>query len=335
MTRYLTTAQFEALLFMGASESVARRRLARLAKASYLRRVPYRNSAGEPAMAWTLEVAGYLAARRVHADLPPVPTYQVKPDQLEHDLMLNSLYLSLAVAARAKQLPLGRWPFRWIPSAAARQPWREYDRASGREESRMLLPDAILELAGTRRRVFIEAETGSHTLGFRTETESRGSTKSKIERYTRYVAEPAAGEGRATFYEAAFSDRWAPELLFVVPSNARRDNIRDFVNREWRPANPSVALGVRALTFDEAGAELARTCSLAPPNTPTAQPSPLTLTQAELKTIYAFYNAANQAIAAVRELAKRQPGSRFPAPEYPSNHQEMKELCIRIAEALR
>ena len=333
MTRYLTTAQLAQLLFADVSDSIPRRRLGRLAKANYLRRVPYRDNSGEPALAWTFEPAGYLAARRVYSALPPVPTYQVKPDQLEHDLMLNSLYVSLAMAARAKQLPLDRRPFRWTPSAAARRPWREYDRTSGRHESRMLLPDAILEFSGPKRRVFIEAETGSHTLGFRTDTESRGSTKSKIERYTKYVVDLASTDGGDTFYKAAFPDGWSPELLFVVPSVVRRDAIHDFLNREWRPVNEGVSLTVRAITFDDAGVDLARLCGL------TAQSSGAAARQAfssaDLKTIYAFYNAANQAIGTLREAVKKHAGSRVPIPDYPPNHQEMKELCKRIAEVLK
>jgi len=333
ITRYLTTAQLEHLMFGGASDSVARRRLGRLAKASYLRRVPYRDSSGEPALAWTFAPAGYLAARRVYGALPPAPTYQVKPDQLEHDLMLNSLYVALAIAARAKQLSFDRRPFRWIPSAASRCPWREYDRVSGRHESRMLLPDAILELSGAKRRVFIEAETGSHTLGFRTDHETRGSTKSKIERYTKYVVETVSAENSETFYKAAFPDEWSPELLFVVPSAARRDAIHDFLNRDWRPVNERVLLTIRAVTFEDAGADVARLCGLAAQAA--LQPAKVVFTATDLKTIYGFYNAANQAIGSLRELAKKAPASRLPLPDYPANHQEMKELCKRIAEALK
>jgi len=70
-----------------------------------------------------------------------------------------------------------------------------------------------------------------------------------------------------------------------------------------RPARPNAPLAIRAITFEDAGADLARLCGLADKSA--AQPATLAFTVTDLKAIYGFYNAANQAIGALRELAKK------------------------------
>ena len=341
MTRYLSTAQVERLLFVGKDDSIARRRLGRLAANKYLRRVPYRNSAGDPAHAWTLDDRGYFAAQRLYSAIPQVATHDVKPDFLQHDLYLNGLYVALADAAGRKKLSFDRRPFRWLPSTAARLPWREYDRASSTQEPRIIRPDAVLELPGLRRRIFIEAETGTHTLGFRNDHESRGSTRRKIERYTKFVAAPASVDVRDTFYQQAYPDHWAAELLFVVPTVARRDAILCFIAGEWRQVNEAVQLIVRAITFDEADADLCRLAGFPSPAketpraSPSATPAPPPLTHADLRAFYDFYNWSVGAIGAVRQFARSHPVSGLPVPEHPPNHVLVKQLCERIAEALK
>src|SRR5947209_7727285 len=62
--RHLGTEQIESLLFSGKTESIARRRLRRLGAAGYLRRVPYRTSEGDLAVAWALDANGFLAGQR-------------------------------------------------------------------------------------------------------------------------------------------------------------------------------------------------------------------------------------------------------------------------------
>ena len=51
VARYLSTDQIEQLVFVGKSITIVRRRLRRLATARHLRRVPYRTSDGDQAVA--------------------------------------------------------------------------------------------------------------------------------------------------------------------------------------------------------------------------------------------------------------------------------------------
>jgi hypothetical protein len=83
----------------------------------------------------------------------------------------------------------------------------------------------MLEIPSARRRIFIEFETGSATIK---DSKKSTSTLAKLDRYeTFFVGRPGTlrGNGRTSFYEGAFPDRWTAELLFVTPSAARRNSI--------------------------------------------------------------------------------------------------------------
>src|SRR5229473_3611178 len=255
IARYLSLEQISKLVFPGKNDSIARRRLSRLVsgKYQYVRRLPFRTKAGGSAVAWSLKPLGYMAAHNLFEASPEQPTHDPPGAEfLEHDVWLNELYVALAEAAKRKKLPFARWPFRWLPSDSARLPWTEFDRDASSLASRLICPDATLELLHAKRRVFIELETGTHTLGFNREgAPGRNATKTKIERYTRFVGTPTSAIANGTFYTQTFPDAWPAELLFVVPSAARRDAIAEFVAGSWRQSNESVQFAIRALTFDE------------------------------------------------------------------------------------
>jgi hypothetical protein len=333
----LSLEQIGKLVFPGKTDSIAPRRLRRLAsgKHQYVRRLPFRTKDGGMALAWCLKPLGYMAARNLFSATPDQPTHDPPSAEfLEHDVWLNELYVALAAAAKRKKLSYDRWPFRWLPSDSARLPWTEFDRDASSLASRLICPDATLELLQAKRRVFIELETGTHTLGFNREgAPGRNATKTKIERYTRFVVTPTSAIASGTFYMQTFPDAWPAELLFVVPSAARRDAIAEFVASFWRASNESVQFSIRALTFDEAPLDLCRAAQL---SAEAASPRIVTaggaLTPAEIRAIYDFYNGAIAAIAAVRQFAKSNPqlAASLAIPEYPSHHHIVKQLCVRL-----
>ena len=61
------------------------------------------------------------------------------------------------------------------------------------------------------------------------------------------------------------------------------------------------------------------------------------LTQDEVRAVYDFYNGAIAAIAAVRQFAKSNPqlAAAMPVPEYPSKHNIVKQLCVRLGGVAR
>jgi hypothetical protein len=338
ISRYLTVDQISELVFPGKTASIAPRRLRRLAagKHQYILRLPFRTKDGGIAAAWTLKPLGYLAAQNAFASIPEPPTHDPPgANFLEHDVLLNQLYVALALATRRKKVSFDRWPFRWLPSDSARLPWTEFDRQANSPTSRLICPDATVELTSAKRRVFIELETGTHTLGFNRDGvgAGRNATRTKIDRYTRFMSAPAASSG-ATAYAETFVDGWSAELLFVVPTSPRRNAINDYVKTSWRFVHDSAQFDVRALTFDEAANELCRGAQL-PPGSPTPMPRQapaVGLTGAEARAVYDFYNAAIGAIAAIRQYAKGHPqfAAHLPIPDYPANHELVKQLCLRL-----
>ena len=120
-----------------------------------------------------------------------------------------------------------------------------------------------------------------------------------------------------------------------MPSASHRDAIADYLAGTWRPSNDAVQLTIRALTFAEAPPHLCRAAQLPAesaraPDVPTAD----AITADEIQAVYAFYNGTISAIAAVRQFVRGQPqlASSFPLPEYPPNHHQMKQICLRLAE---
>jgi hypothetical protein len=250
---------------------------------------------------------------------------------LEHQLLLNGLFVSLALAAKGRKVPFGRWPFRWVPSDSAQMPWTEFDQERNKHIGHLLTPDVMLELPSARRRIFIEAEASHHALGLR--SQRHNATMSKVERYAHFVMTPPAA-GETTHYARKFPDRW-PELLFVVPVAAHRDAIAQWAAGAWCGTDEALLFNVRVLTFDEASFELC--CMAGLPSGRASSPNaPMALTEAEVRALYAFYNATIASIAAVRRFAKSEPGiATLPLPEYPANHETMKGICVRLAGSFR
>src|SRR4051812_4525356 len=103
IARYLSLEQITKLVFAGKNDSIARRRLSRLVggKHQYVRRLPFRTKANGSAVAWTLKPLGYLAAHNFFEETPEQPVHDPPSAEfLEHDVLLNELYVALALAAK-------------------------------------------------------------------------------------------------------------------------------------------------------------------------------------------------------------------------------------------
>ncbi|HEY3585554.1 MAG TPA: hypothetical protein VGK85_00310, partial [Myxococcaceae bacterium] len=85
----------------------------------------------------------------------------------------------------------------------------------------MLLPDAILEVPSARRRLFIECETGTHTL-VPVSRDKHQATVRKAERYETFLRGLADVPNKVTHYARKYPDGWAAEVLFLVPTEGRR-----------------------------------------------------------------------------------------------------------------
>lgn len=335
MARYLSTEQIGELVFSGRSGSIARRRLSLLRRGGYLGRVLLRTTDGKQAVVWGLTSLGYLAARNCIDTLQPRSFKDPSSGFLEHQLLLNQIFVSLALAAKDTKLPFSRWPFRWVPSDSAQLHWTEFDQGGNRPSAHLLFPDATLEAPSAKRRIFIEAEASHHALGLR--SQRHHATMSKIERYAHFVVTPPAA-GETTHYARKFPDSWPAELLFVVQMPAHRDAIAGWAAGGWSGADEAQPFNVRVLTFEEASFELCRLAGL-PSGRASVPPSPsdgVALTELEVRALYEFYNATIASIAAVRRFAKGHPEiATLVLPEYPANHQAVKEICVRLAEGFR
>lgn len=224
--------------------------------------MPFRTRDGVRTVVWSLGSLGYLAARNLFGEIPDRPVNDPGPEFLEREVGLNELYVGLAAAASRKRVPFDRRPFRWLSSESVRLPGTEFDAKNNSPASRLIRPDATVEMLETKRRIFIELEIGP--LGFHREnTHGRDALKARIDRYVRFLATPLSSLFKETFHLRAFSDGWPAELLSLVRSAARRDAIAEYVASTWRPANDRVPFTIRALTLDEAPAAL---CDAANPS---------------------------------------------------------------------
>jgi hypothetical protein len=123
-------------------------------------------------------------------------------------------------------------------------------------ENRRLQPDALLEDPVAQRRYFIEYETGSATVA---DAKKSTSTMAKLNRYAEflvgYAGNPFHGE-RDTFYTRAFKDAWPAEVLFVTPTEARRDTIAAVIRQRTESIKTKIA--AQSVTLSEVRRYLCR-----------------------------------------------------------------------------
>src|SRR2546422_1342712 len=252
--RYLTREQIEKLIFPGRSKARSSTRLRQLAsrmggQAAVVRGdLGYASAEGWTTV-WALTAEGFdIGSQLLNLKLARTPKHDVGPWFLKHEVMLNEVFLGLVPqdGKTPARVPRG---FRWVLGEYFDLPFNDFVRNGTGVESRRLQPDAVLEDAAGRRRYFIEYESGSATVR---DAKKSTSTMAKLDRYGTFFRAPAgnpfAGE-RETFYDRAFRDGWPAEVLFVAPSEARRDSIARVIAA--REHSDKYKFAARALTLAE------------------------------------------------------------------------------------
>lgn len=262
IARYVSAEQVHRLVIESPNRRLAYRRLARLCTpgskpgdAAYLRRLEFRRPEGTAVPVWALAPAGRMLAEAVVPYLRPPAQKDVGHQFLEHTLLLNDVLVGLVIALRPSPTALvGELPFRWICEDDGVLEFEMFHRHTGVTSPAVLKPDAILELPGRERRMFLEAETGAHSIASANPSH-HGAVLHKLQRYAHFFT-AMAGDGGATYYARAFPDRLFPVLVFLVHSPERKRRVEKAA-KDWLGAQGSSAFRVRVLTFEEAADVLA------------------------------------------------------------------------------
>lgn len=235
--RTLSAAQLVRLLLPGRSERAGRWLLRSLVDLGLLRREEWVGLAGLTSV-YSVTPDGDSQAERVAPG--GVSLDAVEPASLAHHLALAELYVRLQEAALARPsaparrgrpkagaalFARGTHPsWRWLVGGeAVSLPWKEY--AKGALKDRLIRPDAVLELLGQRRRLFLEEETGSHTVRA-ISPDKPGATTEKVKRYVAYVSGFVDANARTTWYQHRYADGYKPELVLLQPSEGRCATVR-------------------------------------------------------------------------------------------------------------
>ena len=292
--RYLSTVQIASLFFDVRDKATPGRRLRKLARArggGYVKVEYYPGLEGERVQVWSLTHAGYEVAEMA----APVPmnysTEPVRPPFLEHLIWLNELLVALALTSGVPIRP-SEMPFHW--QYGQKEPLSFRSRGpDGTPTLKQVIPDAIIDLPKARRRIFVEAERGTHTI-VPTDPSRAGATVVKYERYEAFFGDVIDAPAQSTAYRTHFPDGLHPELLFMVRTATRRDRIRRAIeDRRSRDPGPP-AFDVEVLTVGEA---VERYRSLLGPRCPPAgregrmEPGRMGLGEVELTTLRVAFNA--------------------------------------------
>lgn len=328
LARYLTTEQIRRLCFPVQQESSARKRLAQLAlEPALVRRLSYRTYDGQLVPVWALTERGYaLAGDRLGAPAR-MPRKDVGADYLEHSIGVSDLFVALFQAGGDTPASPIQHRFRWIGGEQLALPWSDYDPQKGRAEQRQLLPDATIEVPGANRRIFIEFETGTHSV---VSSKKVNATTAKIGRYSKFLHGYADVAAKSTWYAKLYPDRWPAELLFVTPGQARRDSVRAAIEN-MRKAN-GLRVAVSAYTLEEAGALLRDQIGATPlPQAAMGGVPAITLSADELALVQSFFKDATATLHRMRVRVRE--GKPVSEPEYPSATPALKTLLARLGES--
>ncbi len=336
IARYLSNQQLQRLFYAGRTAKTMCKRLRSLAGEGprkfdrpYLRRRAYRTHDGRYTDLWALTAAGYASAQAVLGVPLKAPREDVGAAFREHLVALNELLVALMAPSTGTYARAKQTSFRWITSDLVRLPWRQYLQKTGKQLERGVLPDAVLELPASRRRLFLECEMGTQSIVSRTDQKA-GSTVSKVENYAGFIRGFADSVKGETFYARKYPDTWTPEVLFLVRTTTRVKSVNEAI-AQWRADRLGTALEVRALTFDQASHELfsyIRGGTSAPhARGDNGTPTQLALVPVELAALREFYNATVLALKAARAKAR---AHREPVPEYPPRTVEVQALIERL-----
>jgi hypothetical protein len=170
IARYASAEQVHGLFFEGASRKQTYRRLGKLCapgnrpgEDACLRRLEYRRRDGTAVRVWALTGYGRGVAEELVPYLRPPAAHDVGHRFLQLTLLLNDVLAGLVrKLRRGPGDPLTALPFRWLAEDDSVFELELRNAIRPMEVQRGILkPDAILGLPGRRRRVFLEAETGT------------------------------------------------------------------------------------------------------------------------------------------------------------------------------
>jgi hypothetical protein len=285
-----------------------------------LRRLRFRGFDGAPLVLWTPTQTGYLVASRELGREVKVPRVDIGAAFAEHAVALTDLFVALAAPFVANGTKASDLPFRWDVTEDTHLPWRE-PADDGRLRDRVLLPDAVLELPSARRRLFLECETGSHTL-VPVSRDKHQATVRKAERYETFLAGLADVPNRVTHYARKYPDGWAAEVLFLVPTEGRRVSTEAALTRV---ASAASRVSFRVCTTEKA---LAYVRGLLPESPEAAAPWAVPFGVNEHRTFNAFVVDSTKALAQANAALRR-----LGAPEvaFPPSMAQMAAVLNRDA----
>ncbi len=157
-------------------------------------------------------------------------------------------------------------------------------------------PDAILEIPGRRRRLFLEAESGAHSIAT-ADPVRQGPVLRKLERYKLlFTGRVSGGSGRETNYTRSFPDGFAPELVFLVHSDPRKARVEAAVLEALGNRGPQ-GFGIRVLTFADAASALVPLVRGHPSEPP---PRQVAIDGQKARQLRDGYNALAEALETVR-----------------------------------
>jgi hypothetical protein len=261
IARYVSTDHVHRLVIESPNRKLAYRRLSKLCTAgsrpgdaAYLRRLEFRRPEGTAVPVWALAPAGRAIAEASVPYLRSPAQKDIGHQFLEHTLLLNDVLVELVVALRSSlAAPVAELPFRWLSEDDGVLEFEMFHRLTGTTTPAVLKPDAILEVPGQKRRLFLEAETGTHSIAS-ANPENHGAVLHKLQRYAHFFT-AIAGVGAATYYARAFRDGLFPVLVFLVHSPERKRRVEKAA-KQWLGAQGGTSFRVRALSFEEAAGVL-------------------------------------------------------------------------------
>jgi hypothetical protein len=221
---------------------------------------------------WALTREGFeIGSQWLGLKLERVPKHDVGQAFLKHEVMANEIFLGLVPQDGKRWAKVPR-DFRWVLGEYLDLPFEEFTRVESKLEARRLQPDAMLEHPASQTRFFVEYETGSATVR---DAKKSTSTMAKLDRYGTFLCAPAGNilaDTRETYYTRAFKDGWRAKVLFVSPSEARRQTIAAVI--EERAHSDKYKVPAKSLTLAEAHQYLCRKLYGADRPPGTAQPRP-------------------------------------------------------------
>ncbi len=287
IARYASAEQVHRLFFDGRSKKQTYRRLAKLCRpggrpgeGACLRRLEYRRKEGTGVPVWALTLYGRTLVVPLIPWLRPPAAHDVGHRFLEHTLLLNDVLAGLVLSGRRSDTaPLAELPFRWYSEDDGVLKFRRLGQRFDTFATSVLKPDAIVEIRSAKRRLFIEAETGTQSI-VTAYPERTGAIVAKLQRYERFFV-GRSSYGGPTWYRGTFDDDLLPRLVFFVHSDHRKQRVEKAVSASLGRSEQDFKVVV--LTFAEAARKLATYLPPRPaqPPAPTpvqALPKPATAT---------------------------------------------------------